>query len=110
MPQRDPDALISDMVEASDRVAEVVRGKSLTDYSSDWQLRSIVERQFMVIGEALNQLLKLRPELENRVRGARPIVAFRNILVHGYHAIDDATVWGIVEEDLPRLQEDLASL
>lgn len=98
------------MVEAAERLAEVVSERSLADYSADWQFRSIVERQFMVIGEALNQLLRQKPELESRVRGARPIIAFRNILVHGYHAIDDATVWGIVEDDLPRFREDLASL
>jgi len=29
--------------------------------------------------------------------------AFRNIVVHGYEAIDDAIVWGIIENEVPRL-------
>jgi len=110
MPRRDRTALIADMREAGSRILEVVRDKSLDDYSGDWQLRSVVERQFMILGEACNQLLKIEPGLESSISGARPIVAFRNILVHGYHAIDDATVWGIVQDDLLRLMRELNGL
>jgi len=31
------------------------------------------------------------------------IVAFRNVLIHGYATVDDRLVWGVVEANLPRL-------
>ena len=38
------------------------------------------------------------------------IIAFRNILVHGYADIDDRIVWGIVESNLPALLQEVESL
>jgi uncharacterized protein with HEPN domain len=34
-------------------------------------------------------------------------VSFRNILAHGYDSIDNRIVWGIIEEDLDKLLEDV---
>ncbi len=40
----------------------------------------------------------------------RRIIAFRNILIHGYAEIDDRLVWDIVESKLPRLRREVAAL
>jgi uncharacterized protein with HEPN domain len=61
-----------------------------------------VERQFEIIGEALNRLLKEAPDLANRVPDLARIVGFRNVLIHGYAVIDDGRVWEIVTTLLPR--------
>jgi uncharacterized protein YutE (UPF0331/DUF86 family) len=46
----------------------------------------------------------------DKIRDHRDIVSFRNILVHGYDSIDDRIAWGIIEEDLDRLLEDVTGL
>jgi uncharacterized protein YutE (UPF0331/DUF86 family) len=38
------------------------------------------------------------------------IIAFRNILVHGYAGIDYETVWRLIEEKLPELLANLTAL
>jgi uncharacterized protein with HEPN domain len=38
-----------------------------------------------------------------RRRAPPRAVAFRNLLIHGYATVDDATVWRIVTEDVPVL-------
>ena len=64
-------------------------------------LRSAVERQFEIIGEALAKLAKLDPVLAASLTDHRRITAFRNILVHGYADADDRLVWDVVETKLP---------
>ena len=45
-----------------------------------------------------------------KVPDLREIVAFRNVLIHGYAVIDRARVWRVVEENLPQLRSALAAL
>ncbi len=48
--------LLWDAQQAAERIARFTAGKHIDDYKSDEFLRSAVERQFEIIGEALNQL------------------------------------------------------
>jgi uncharacterized protein with HEPN domain len=69
-----------------------------------------VERKFEIIGEALNQLSKLSPEIAQRVPHLREIIGFRNILVHGYALIDHGPVWRIIQTSLPGLHTTVSAL
>ena len=73
-------------------------------------LRAATERQFEIIGEALNQLRRHSPALAARVREHEKIIGFRNILIHGYAVVDDAVVWSAASEKLPLLLADVAAL
>ncbi len=35
------------------------------------------------------------------------IVGMRNVLIHGYFAIDNEIVWSVVENDLPKLEQQI---
>ena len=85
-------------------------GKSLNQYLTDAMLQSAVERQFEIIGEALNRALALEPELALRITNAARIVAFRNRLAHGYATVSAEVVWGVVEGGLPALKAEVAAL
>ena len=69
-----------------------------------------MERQLGIIGEALAALRRTDPALAAAIPELPRVVAFRNILVHGYAGVDDRLVWGVVERDLPGLREVLARL
>ena len=73
-------------------------------------LRAAVERQFKIIGEALNRLFRLEPDLADRITDGRRIIAFRNILVHAYAQIENRVVWGVIESELKTLETDVAAL
>jgi uncharacterized protein with HEPN domain len=49
-------------------------------------------------------------DLASRIPDLPRIVAFRNILIHGYATVDDALVWQAVIERLPALAEVLREL
>ena len=110
MPPREIRKLLFDMAEAAGLVEQFVAGKSFEDYADDALLRSGVERQFEIVGEALNQALRLDPALGQRITHARRIVAFRNRLIHGYASVANETVWGVVETSLPGLVRELQDL
>lgn len=99
-----------DIQEACRKLDDFTRDQSLDDYLASEMLRSAVERQFEIIGEALNQLFRIDGELAGSVPDARRIIAFRNILVHGYATIRHETVWGVVQADLPVLTRHVADL
>ena len=46
-----------------------------------------VERQLTIVGEGLNRLIKIEPAMASAITDARQIIAFRNILVHGYDIV-----------------------
>jgi uncharacterized protein with HEPN domain len=82
----------------------------LAEYAGDAILRSAVERQFITIGEALTQLLRLMPDLQARISNTRRIIAFRNILVHGYAEVAHDIVWSALQDDLLVLGEEVNAL
>ncbi|NKE58107.1 DUF86 domain-containing protein [Lentzea sp. PSKA42] len=108
--RRDPRTYLWDALHAAELLAEFSSGKSFTDYLGDAMLRSAVERQFEIIGEALNNLSKVSPELAAAIPDLSRIVAFRNILIHGYASVDDALVWQVLTEKRPQLEERLHQL
>ncbi len=101
---------LEDMRRASDLIATFVASKDLADYNADPLLRSAVERQFEVIGEALNRLAKSDPGVVGRITHSDRIIAFRNILIHGYDLVDHEVVWDIIETHLPLLREEVRHL
>ena len=107
---RDPRCFLWDALRAAERVQGFVRGKTYEVFLEDDLVRSAVERQLEIIGEALSQLAKIDPQTAGKVAELRRIIAFRNILVHGYTAVDYDTVWRLIEDKLPALQANLHML
>jgi uncharacterized protein with HEPN domain len=106
----DSPAHLHDVRCAGYSIREFITGKTYADYTSNDMLRSAVERKFQVMGEALNRIKREDPELLAHIRDHSDIIAFRNILVHGYDAIDDRIVWSVIQEDLDPLIEDVEKL
>jgi uncharacterized protein with HEPN domain len=102
--------LVYDMDRAAALIVRFVSGKRFEDYTGDPLLRSAVERQFEIIGEALNRLKKVDPRLLVRITDAQRIIAFRNVLAHGYDVISDDVVWDIVQNGLPLLCQEIEQI
>lgn len=106
----DPRAYLWDAREAADAILGFVAGVHLDTYAATSLLHSAVERKFEVIGEALNQLSKTDPALAALVPGLAQIVAFRNLLIHGYAVVDHPRVWRTIHESLPALRASVVAL
>ncbi len=107
---RDERAYLSDILEACEAIATAVRGLDLAGYQSSRLVRSSVEREFIIIGEAVAALARVAPATFAAITRARRIVDFRNQLTHEYPTVDDALVWAIIETDVPVLRRECAVL
>ena len=99
-----------DAVKAAEAVQAFTRGKTYEAFIEDDMVRSAVERQLQILGEALAQLAKVDAQSAAKLPDLPRIIAFRNILVHGYAGIDYETVWSLVQEKLPELLANLTAL
>jgi uncharacterized protein with HEPN domain len=77
-------------------------------YKSNKMLKQAVERNVEIIGEAINQALKINAELP--ITSGRKIVNLRNLLIHSYDNIDDTRIWEIVIIHLPVLKSEVTEL
>jgi len=108
--EHDPRAWLWDAIRAAERIGEFVQGRSLAEYLADLMLRSAVERQFEIIGEALNRLAQEAPDIAKRIPHLRRAIGMRNVLIHGYREVDNQNVWQTVQQSLPPLRVQLAAL
>jgi uncharacterized protein with HEPN domain len=102
--------LLEDIRQSCEEILAFTDGKTFGDYKQDRLLQSGVERQFEIIGEALNRLVKIDPDVANRVSHCKRIISFRNILIHGYDLVEDAVVWDVIAKDLPLLHSQVVKL
>ena len=96
--------------QAAERIARFTSGKAFADYEADEYFRSAVERQFEIIGEALSQLGRVDSDTAAAIPDAPRIVAFRNVLIHGYASVDNRLVWGVIASNLGLLRASLDKL
>lgn len=85
----DPRTYLWEARQAAVLVVQFVEGRTWDDYSKDRMLRSAVERQFEIVGEALNKLRRTDETLAAQIPDLPGIVVFRNLLIHGYATVDD---------------------
>ena len=107
---RDARAYLEDVLESCDAITMAVYGLSLDDYRSNRLVRSSVEREFTIIGEAVAALAHIAPDAFASITQARRIVDFRNQLTHEYASVNDAFVWGLTDREVRVLRNQCAAL
>lgn len=79
--------------------------RSFHDYKANKLLRRAIEREIEIIGEATNRIMK--EDSEFSLNSARQIIDTRNWVIHGYDKVDDAIMWGIIVNHLPKLRSEI---
>jgi uncharacterized protein with HEPN domain len=103
-------AYLADILDACAAVEDVLHGVDLETYVRTRSVRSSVEREFIIIGEAVSVLGRADPESFRRISHTRLIIGLRNVLTHDYPAVDDETLYGVARLDLPVLMSECAAL
>jgi uncharacterized protein with HEPN domain len=104
MPKRSVNLRLVDLIEAAERVREVLGDLSLETFEADWQLHWLVQRGVEIVSEASRHLpddLKARhPHIP-----WRKVAGIGNVLRHNYEDIAAPVMWALVRDDLPPLEK-----
>lgn len=84
------------------------RPKEFSVFCKDICFRSAVQWEIAIIGEAMNRILKISPDIA--ITSARRIVNTRNYLIHGYDSLREDLIWGIIINHLPLLKTEVLQL
>ncbi len=101
---------LHDIIRAGRDIEAFTSNLGFDSYSADRMVKAAVERKFEILGEAMNRIHKNSPATAESIRNYKKVIAFRNILIHGYDAVSDPIVWDVVQNSLPDLIEDVEGL
>ena len=106
---RDALLYVGDIVAAGEAILRYTDGVSFEAFTANDEKRAAVERQVFVIGEAAARLpdewKQSRPEVP-----WRKIIGLRNVLAHGYWAIDADELWDVARNKVPEFVAQLRPL
>ena len=77
-------------------------------YAKNVTVKSAVERELEIIGEAMNYLLHISPDIG--ITTPQQVISMRNRLIHGYDSIDDKVILQVVKDHIPILKSEVEKL
>lgn len=74
-------------------------------FQSDIILQRAIERDLEIIGEAIRKIIEIDPAIE--ITSAKNIIGLRNIISHAYDSVEPEMIWGIIQNNIPILAEEI---
>jgi len=106
---RDESLYLQDIVEAADAVLDFLKGTEKQEFLRSHLLRSAVNYQMIIIGEAASRLSDSFRQSHAEI-GWSKVVGFRNLAVHTYFGVNWETVWNAAMYDAPTLGQQVAHI
>ncbi|MDB5158199.1 MAG: hypothetical protein JWR50_2906 [Mucilaginibacter sp.] len=98
--------LLTDIAEAILSIDEHLESERVfVKYKANKTKRRAVERELEIIGEAVNKLLKISPDVN--ISYARLIVDLRNKVIHAYDNVNDMVIWNVIINHIPLLKTEV---
>jgi len=101
---------LHDVLQAARDIEAYTKGLDHAAYIANDMVQAAVERKFEIIGEALSRLARSKASVLERISDHARIIGFRNIIAHGYDAVDHEIVWEAVRSYLPKLRQEVERL
>ena len=99
MPKRDEILLLQDIVEAGLKIKKYTAKLTFEDFLNDEKTIDAVIRNFEIIGEASKQLSATFIQQHADIEWQR-MIAFCNVLIHGYFGVNYEIVWDVIQNHL----------
>ena len=101
---------LADIEVFGERILQKTADLTAADYVSDADLRDIVERNLLKIGELVVRLRDHDEATVSHLAGFRGLIGLRNILSHNYESLSDEEVFDVIQRALPDLIADARKL
>ena len=98
--------ILASIIEIESFMAE--RPKEYATFCNDTLFRRGVERNMEIMGEAMNNVLKIDPNIA--ITSSGKIVDTRNFIIHAYDSLKPDILWGIVINHIPLLKREVETL
>ena len=108
--QRNPKCYLWDIQQSANAILDFIADKTFADYERERILRSAVEREFTIIGEATNRLRHQDEHLASQITNHQKIISLRNIIAHEYDDVRNDLIWTTIKTDLPALLTEVNNL
>ncbi len=86
------------------------RERNFFEYQENVMLKRAVERDWEIVGEAINRILKRDENFIEQISNARSIIGLRNQVIHAYDNISDENIWSVLTTHLPKLKKEIDNL
>lgn len=90
---------------------ETIKSKTennFNNFKADIILQRAVERDLEIIGEAIRKIVEEEPNIQ--ISSAKNIIGLRNIISHAYDAVEPEMIWGIIQNNVPILADEIKRL
>ena len=101
---------LDDMLGAGANIVEWTAELGAEDFARNRLVRDAVERNFVILGEALARIERADPDTVARIPEYRKIIGLRNVLAHGYDTTDHELIWTFARERMPGLMSVVRTL
>jgi uncharacterized protein with HEPN domain len=105
--------LLSDIVRSIDEIHEFSNGLTVEDfklYLSNKMMRRAIERDLIIIGEAMHDIVKVDHTRVMRIKNSRRVIELRNDVVHSYDDLANEKIWQFIWTELPYLRKEVAHI
>jgi len=105
--------LLSDIVRSIDEIHEFSNGLTVEDfklYLSNKMMRRAIERDLIIIGEAMHDIVKVDHTRVMRIKNSRRVVELRNDVVHSYDDLANEKIWQFIWSELPYLRKEVSHI
>ena len=105
--------LLSDIVRSIDEINEFSDGLTSVDfklYLSNKMMRRAIERDLIIIGEAMHDIVKVDHTRVMRIKNSRRVIELRNDVVHSYDDLANEKIWNFIWTELPYLRKDVSHI
>ena len=105
--------LLSDIVRSIDEIHEFSAGLTIEDfkqYLSNKMMRRAIERDLIIIGEAMHDIVKVDHTRVMRIKNSRRVIELRNDVVHSYDDLANEKIWNFIWKELPYLRKEVSHI
>jgi uncharacterized protein with HEPN domain len=105
--------LLSDIVRSIDEINEFSAGLTIEDfkqYLSNKMMRRAIERDLIIIGEAMHDIVKVDHSRVMRIKNSRRVIELRNDVVHSYDDLANEKIWQFIWTELPYLRKEVSHI